>query len=304
MLGAGVSLGAMSLCALSACFSSTSSSSNDAGSQEQTSSDSASPVPTSTGTASGPGPSAEASAGTTLVAITPDSGGYVGPSSNSLGIQGAWYGYGDDWGTNGAPPGDCEVKGMHMTSQCSSITFPLPAMVSDAGGDAGAVAAFPQTTPGTMCLSGTAAKVIGSDYSNMFGIGIGIDLNNQAGVKMPYNASMNNVVGFSFHISGIPSAAAVRVEIPIPATDASGDAWSITAAADGDYTFDLNTMASDAHSLKPSFTPPAGTTQPAFDATMIKSIQFHIPTNVTSAITIPDSARLCVSNLQAIVKAP
>ncbi len=301
MLGSGSSLGAIGLCALSACFSSTSTS-NDAGGQEQPASE-AGPVPTSTSDSGSPAVSAEAAAGT-LVAITPDSGGYVGPSSNSLGIQGAWYGYGDDWGTNGAPPGDCEVKGMHMTSQCSSITFPLPAMVSDAGGDAGAVAAFPQTTPGTMCLSGTAAKVLGSDYSNMFGIGIGLDLNNQAGVKMPYNATMNNVVGFSFHIAGIPSGAAVRVEIPIPATDASGDAWSITAAADGDYTFDLNTLASDAHSLKPSFTPPAGTKQPAFDATMVKSIQFHIPTSTTAAVTIPDSARLCVSNLQAIVKAP
>ena len=37
---------------------------------------------------------------------------------------------------------------------------------------------------------------------------------------------------------------------------------------------------------------------------MIKSIQFHIPTNTMAAISIPDSARLCVSNLQAIVKAP
>jgi hypothetical protein len=43
------------------------------------------------------------------VAIAPDPGGYVAPSSNTVGIQGAYYGYGDCWGTNGAPPGDCEV---------------------------------------------------------------------------------------------------------------------------------------------------------------------------------------------------
>jgi hypothetical protein len=299
-LSAGSSLGAIGLCVLSACFSS-SSSDNDGGSQQPASE--GGPTPASTADSGAAPPAGEASAGTMPVPITPDPGGYVGPSSNSLGIQGAWYGYGDDWGTNGAPPGDCEVKGMHMTSQCSSITFPPPAMVPD-GGDAGAVGAFPQTTPGTMCLSGTAAKVLGSDYSNMFGIGIGLDLNNQAGVKMPYDATTNKVVGFSFHISGIPAGAAVRVEIPIPATDASGDAWSITASTDGDYIADLNTMASDPHSLKPSFTPPAGTTQPPFDATMVKSIQFHIPTNTMAAISIPDSARLCVSNLQAIVKAP
>ncbi len=296
----GSSQAAFGLCVLSACFSSTSSSDNDGGAATTA------PDSGSTGPARDDGgatPSGEAAAGTTLVPITPDPGGYVAPTSNTLGIQGAWYGYGDDWGTNGAPPGNCETMGMHMMSQCSSITFPPPAMVSDAG-DAGSVGAFPQTTPGTMCLSGTAAKVVGTDYSNMFGIGIGLDLKNEGGVKMPYNASMNKVVGFSFHIAGIPSGASVRVEFPIPATDASGDAWSITAATDGDYTADLTTMASDSHALMPSFAPAAGATQPPFDATMVKSIQFHIPTNTTSAIVIPDSARLCVSNLQAIVQAP
>jgi hypothetical protein len=233
------------------------------------------------------------------VALAPDPNGYLGPSSNSLGIQGAWYAYGDDWGTNGAPPGDCEVKGMHAASACSSITFPLPAMLSDAGGDAGYTSTFPQSTPGTMCLSGTAAKVLASDYSNMFGIGIGLDLNNQGGVKMPYNATANKVTGFSFKIAGVPTGASVRVELPIPATDSSGDAWALTVMADGAYTVDLTTAAGNTHALKPSFTPTG--TQPAFDATKIESIQFHVPTNTSAAITIPDSTRLCVSDFQAIV---
>ena len=223
-----------------------------------------------------------------------------GPSSNSLGIQGAWYAYGDDWGTNGAPPGDCEIKGMHAASACSSITFPPPAMASDAGGRRITVPRSRRSTPGTMCLSGTAAKVVGSDYSNMFGIGIGLDFNNQAGVKMPYDASTNHVVGFSFHIAGIPAGASVRVELPIPATDAAGDSWSITAVANGDYTADLTTLGERRARSEAVVHARRARSRP-FDATMVESIQFHVPTNTTAAVTIPASTPLCVSNFKAIV---
>jgi hypothetical protein len=308
ILKAGVSTTALGLCALVGCLGS-SSSGDDAGSAQSSTGDDSStsgPSPTSTsttsptGTSTSPAPATDAAGGLggTGVPLAPDPNGYLGPSSNSLGIQGAWYAYGDDWGTNGAPPGDCETKGMHMASTCSTITFPPAAMESDAG-DGGFTSSFPQSTPGTMCLSGTAAKVLASDYTNMFGIGIGLDFNNQGGVKMPYDATMNHVVGFSFTIAGIPTGASVRVELPIPATDSSGDAWSLTVMTNGSYTVDLTTSASDPHSLKPSFTPTG--TQPAFDATKLESIQFHIPTNITAAITIPDSMRLCVSDFQAIV---
>jgi hypothetical protein len=236
--------------------------------------------------------------------ITPDPSGYVAPTSNAVGIQGAWYGYGDCWGTNGAPFGDCENKGNHPQSACSAITFPLAATPDDAG-EGGAVATFTQMTPGTMCLSGTAAKVIGTppDYTNMFGIGIGLDFNNQGGVKMPYSATANHVTGFSFHLSGVP-AAGIRVEIPSSPADPTGNAWAMTSAgsvtikADGDYIADLTTMVSDPHHLGPSFTPAAGTTQQPFDATKIASIQFHVATSTTAAVPVTN---MCVSNFQAIV---
>jgi hypothetical protein len=132
----------------------------------------------------------------------------------------------------------------------------------------------------------------------MFGIGIGVDLNNSGTAKLPYNATMYNIVAFSFHISGIPAGVTVGVQFPIPATDMSGDAWELNVSADGDYVAELNTMAT-AQSLKPSFTM---TGQPAFDPSMIESVQFHIATNITAAIAVPDSARLCVSNFAAVVK--
>jgi hypothetical protein len=303
-VGSAFSLGLVSL---AACLGSSSSGSPGAAesSGDQTSSGaSTSPTSTSPG-GSGAAPSSGSSSGTssgsssesdsgspatgTGVALSPDPSGYIDPSSNTLGIQGAWFAYGDCWGTNGAPPGDCETKGMHATSACSSITSPMAGMAAD---DGGFMSTFPQTTPGTMCLSGTAAKVVGGDYSNMFG-------NNQNGVTMTYDATANHVVGFSFHLSGIPAASPIRIELDIPATDTSGDAWSMTAMADGDYTVDLTSSASDPHPLKPSFS--STTAQPAFDATKLEAIQFHVVTNITAAITIPMGTPLCVSNFQAIV---
>ena len=283
---------AATACAVAAapgCLSSTSATS-DGGSTAASGSGSSSGSGSTSGAAEGGG------GGPMATPIPPDPNGFVGPSTNSLGIVGAWYGYGDDWGTNGAPPGDCESKGMHMTSQCSSITFPPAAMP---GPDGGYVATFPQTTPGSMCLSGTAAQVVGGDYSTIFGIGIGFDFNNMGGNKQPYAASDHKVVGFSFHIAGVPAGAGVRVELPTPDTDPSGDSWSRTITADGDYTMDLNTTATDPNSLKASFSMTA--MQPAFDPNKIESIQFHIATNTMAAIMVPDSSRLCVSNLAALV---
>src|SRR5579872_3748064 len=45
------------------------------------------------------GGSAGAAPGTMLVPISPDLNGFVGANTNSVGIQGSWYGYGDGWGS-------------------------------------------------------------------------------------------------------------------------------------------------------------------------------------------------------------
>jgi len=252
--------------------------------------------------AAGGGSGSSGGAGT---ALTPDATGYV--SVTALNIQGAWYGYGDCWGTNGAPPGVCESTGGFPAGECSSITFPLPPSTSDAG-EGGAPAVFTQTTPGTMCLSGTAAKVINGtngkpDYSDIFGIGIGLDFNNQMGTKAAYDATSNKVTGFSFTLSGVPSAG-IRVEFPTTDTTATGNdsyAFSaggqVTVTKDGTYTADMTTATTDAHPLSDSFAP-SGFTQPSFNASHLLSIQFHVPTNTTAAIPVTN---MCVSNLTAIV---
>ncbi len=246
-----------------------------------------------TGSSSGAAPdgggSGEAGGGCTTVPLTPSATGYV--DTTSLNIVGAWFAYGDNVGTNGAPPGPCTSEGMHPASACSAITSPPPA--SDGG-----TASFPQQTAGTMCLSGTAAQVIGTppDYSNIFGIGIGLDLNNPSGTPAPFNASANHVTGFQFNVSGLPTGT-VRVEIQEPATDKTGDAWSYTLTGAGPVTVQL-ASGSGAGQLSPSFTPPTGTTQPAFDPTNVEAIQFHVVTSTTGAVPV---SSFCVSDLAAIV---
>jgi hypothetical protein len=223
------------------------------------------------------------------VPLMPTSTGAVDvPALNPV-LVGSWYPFADNLGKNGEPPGDCQAKGGHTDAQCSSITFPP---ISTDGG----TASFPQTTPGTMCLSGTAAKVVagdgGVDYANIFGIGIALDLNN-SGVRSPYNTTMARIAGFSFTVSGLPLTT-VRVEFPIPATDPSADAWSYTLTGNGDTTVFLQT-GTGMGQLSPSF---YMTAEPMFDPTQVESIQFHVVTNTAVAAMVSD---FCISNLSAIV---
>jgi hypothetical protein len=51
--------------------------------------------------------------------------------------------------------------------------------------------------------------------------------------------------------------------------------------------------------LKPAFTLPAGTSEPAFDPSQIESIQFHVPTATTAAINVPN---LCVSAFSVVTQ--
>src|SRR6185295_16878031 len=97
---------------------------------------------------------------------------------------------------------------------------------------------FPVTN-GKLCTSGTAAQVLAiaggtmPDYTNMWGAGVGLDLNNaggDAGVKMPYNATMNGVTGICFNIDMVP-AGTLRVEFPTPSTT-TGAAFWVRAAGD------------------------------------------------------------------------
>src|SRR5258708_959759 len=66
--------------------------------------------------------------GCTNVQPTPAASGSVDAARRNLG--GAWFAYGDSRGATGSPPGNCEAKGTHPWSACSSITSP-PAAPTD-----------------------------------------------------------------------------------------------------------------------------------------------------------------------------
>jgi hypothetical protein len=242
-----------------------------------------------------------------------------------VGIVGAWFAYGDSWGpvagggnfaapigTDGSKGGNCETTGMHPSSACSVITAPPPSLPSDAGAgvEGGAPpSGFPQTPAGsqTFCLSGTAAQVIacvtgvctGSDYSNIFGIGIGLDFNNPPPGITPqgFDAVQANVVGVSFTITGAAAVTGgVRVEFPTTntATACSGgcEAWNTTITTDGPTMILFSTLT-DTIYMAPDGQPPLSSV-----GTSLQAIQFHVPTNTSAAIPVAD---LCVSNLSVIL---
>jgi len=232
------------------------------------------------------GGSGGGASGSKLTALVPDATGFVDVGGSiPTGITGAWYAYGDGIGSDGtAMTGDCELKGGHAATDCSAITSPPFGVFMNTGGK--------------MCTQGTVAKILnitgGStpDYNNIWGAGIGLDLNNAGGdagaVKKTYNATAAGVIGMAFDIDVVP-AANMRIEFPTNATNAAF--WDglkqISPVAVG-HNEVLWTKVTG---------PFYDATAPAFDPTSIFSIQFHVLTSATSAGTY----NFCISNLSAIM---
>jgi hypothetical protein len=207
----------------------------------------------------------------TSTVLTADMTGWVDHTTNSLGIQGAWYAYGDGYGTTGTPPGDCKA------ATCSVITAPVP------GSGAFAPTGTAQCTAGTAAIVPTAA-----DYPTVWGGGIGFDLNNTGGanpVKSPYDAPTNKVIGFSFTIDMVPLGG-IRVEIPTPTTGSTAHFKTITTA--GPQTVLLSEV------LQGSWVVPATTIDPK----ALLSVQFHVPTTMSS----PVPYTFCVDKFAAVTQ--
>jgi hypothetical protein len=253
-------------------------------------------VATAAGCASSPGtngkPSTTGNGGSTGnvsgVTLLPSATGWIDKmdADNTIGVQGAWYPYGDAYGD-----AKCMTVGGHTAAECSMITTPDPTATS-----------FPPSdmTTGKMCTSGTVAKVINGpgttampDYSNIWGAGIGLDLNASGGansVKMPYNATAAGITGIAFDLDMVPLPG-LRVEFPMPSTDGStagSDFWGATSSyPPSPVQVGTNVITWD-KVLSPM---PSASTM--FDPTMIESIQFHVPTSTSST----GSYSFCISKL-------
>ena len=128
--------------------------------------------------------------------------GFVQDLTGGSNIIGPWYSYGDSVGANASVTNgddhansDCVKKGGFDLSVCSKIAFPLPGQP------------FPPSDAATskMCTDGVAAMVMSKggspDYTDLWGGGISLDLNNpggDAGVKGDIDLSAYKGIAFDF----------------------------------------------------------------------------------------------------------
>lgn len=241
---------------------------------------------------------AGAGAGPGGVTLVPDASGWIGRGAegNGIAVQGAWYPYGDKYGE-----AKCTMVGLHAPEECSTITSPDPL-----------VPGFPNTD-GEMCTSGETAVVLGCkegvprctlgspDYSNMWGAGIGLDLNaegapsGEPAPKAPWNPDEQGVVGIAFDIDVVPPPG-LRVEFPIVLPDGS----TTENHVDGSpyWGAKSNYPNSDVKPGRNQFRwaeVAVPTMNYAFDRTQILSIQFHVPAVTTGANR--GAYSFCVKNL-------
>jgi len=201
------------------------------------------------------------------------------------GVVGAWYAYGDGVGKNADTTttdqanSDCILKGMFQPTDCTQITTPTPGQPF-----------APDPVTGAMCTSGSAAKVLNMDYSDLWGGGIALDFNNpggDAGPKGSFDLSAFTGVGFVITNNGsdtIPMGK-MRTNFPFDSmhgTDSpyyKGDTLDNSMLTDGQVvTIHWSDVGGPAYlrSQMPPVTPPP------FDQSKVQSIQWQVFTNVNT----------------------
>ena len=156
-----------------------------------------------------------------------------------------------------------------------------------------------------MCMAGIAARVIDGadgqpDYANIYGAAMAFDLDHvpdDAALQGPagrraYDARANGVTGIAFDIdSEPPPRAGIRVEImtvtaPGPAPFWGGAALDASPVHAGHNAFRWEAVGGPLFVDAP----------PAFDATEILAVQFHVASDLIAA----KSFSFCVNNVVAL----
>lgn len=221
------------------------------------------------------------------VLLAPSSTGFINDAS---GVIGAWYAYGD--GNDGANPGVCQTMGMHLPSECSVIQAPIPGMPFAPAGSSLA----------QMCTSGIVAQVIGDplDYSNIFGAGIGLDLNNPGldggtGMKMPFDTQAKKIIGVAFDLDEVP-ASKLRIEFPFGTSATAAGVWKPDKSSFASPVSPGHNVLLFSSVTQPGYVKAADMV--AFDPKTITSIQFHVPTNTSASAPY----HFCIDQLALIVQ--
>lgn len=233
---------------------------------------------------------------TSPVTVMPDPSGWVdrAASWNSIGIQGAWYPYGDQYGK-----AKCTLVGLHMPAECSTIASPDP-LVTGFPNEGGVMCTRGEVAPIVPCKPDVPRCNVGTpDYSNVWGAGIGLDLNalgaEQGGVKSAWDPGAHRVTGVRFRIDKVPPAG-LRVEFPIQLPDATSTEdhvdgspyWGASAA------YPPSRVVAGTNEFRwPEVLAPKSTY--VFDKARILAIQFHVIAVPVNGVRSP--YEFCISEL-------
>jgi hypothetical protein len=209
----------------------------------------------------------------TEVVLVTNAKGFV-DGTNAAGVEGAWYTYSDG-------DKDCPTAGH---TSCSSFTKPASGST------------FTPDSSGRMCVSGTAAEVTGSDYTNIWGAAVALDLDRPSydgGVAEPYNATTHGYSGLAFDIDSVPvdgfGTSALRVEISTPSSGNDSPYWDGATMNTSPVVRGTN-MISWSQVNGPMY---LKTTPPTFTPSAMLSLHFHVVSNGAAPITFS----FCISNL-------
>jgi hypothetical protein len=197
----------------------------------------------------------------------------VAAGSGGVGTGGGATGGGSTGGSTGSggAGSSCQSKAFFPAAD-AGLSAPFFATF-DYGDNGGSCITLTNPTPGQLCVEGTAAQVVGGDYTTYWGAGLGFNFaDNSAGTDL------SAYDGFSYTITTPP--AGLRVGLKLPTSDDSFFTDTVVAGAN---TVLYSDLAQGEWVEAPI----------VLDPTNIADLQFQVPSNADA----PVEFNFCVSAL-------